>query len=231
MPSRAASARERTRAALWNEILASARRQLAQTGAAALSVRAVARDVGMASSAIYRYVASRDELLTALIIAAYNDMGAAAEAAVDQAAEQPLVERFVAVWRAVRSWAMANPHEYGLIYGSPVPGYAAPADTIEPATRVPAVLLTLAAHMSAAQPANKAPPSTVEAEWLAPLAAIAPPDMSPRRLAAALTSWEALYGAISFELFGHLHNVVADDARGAFFDHQVRAMFSLVCDA
>src|SRR5215212_8397231 len=132
------SARERVRAELTTEITDAARRQLAEVGAAALSLRAVAREVGMVSSAVYRYFPSRDDLLTRLIIDGYDDLGAAAEAADDPAA--PPVERWLAVCRAVRVWALAHPHEYALLYGSPVPGYSAPADTVPAAARVGIVL-------------------------------------------------------------------------------------------
>src|SRR5215218_3368694 len=135
----AASIRARVRAEMTEEIKAAARRHLAIDGAN-LSLRAVARELGMVSSAIYRYFPSRDDLLTALIIDAYDALGAAAEqseAAVDRA---DLLGRWLATCRAVRSWALANPHEYALIYGSPVPGYRAPEDTIPPATRIPLLL-------------------------------------------------------------------------------------------
>src|SRR5204863_7108285 len=120
------TARERIRAELTAEIANAARRQLAEVGAAALSLRAVARELGMASSALYRYFPSRDDLLTRLIIDGYDDLGAAAEPADDPTA--PPGERWRAVCRAVRTWALAHPHEYALLYGSPVPGYRAPAD-------------------------------------------------------------------------------------------------------
>ena len=96
----------------------------------------------MVSSGIYRYVASRDELLTMLIIEAYDALGATVEdAARRRRGAQPPADRFVAAARAIRAWALANPHEYALVYGSPVPGYAAPADTIGPASRVTLALV------------------------------------------------------------------------------------------
>src|SRR3954464_5371109 len=104
------NARERVRAELTAEITDAARRQLADVGAAALSLRAVAREVGMVSSAVYRYFPSRDELLTRLIIDGYDALGAAAEGA-DLPSAPPL-ERWLSVCRAVRAWALAHPHEY-----------------------------------------------------------------------------------------------------------------------
>src|SRR5262245_38214115 len=125
-----------------DEIKAVARRHLAAEGAN-LSLRAVARDLGMVSSAVYRYFPSRDDLLTALIIDAYQAVGEVAERADAGCDRADLTGRWLAVSGAIRSWALANPHEYALIYGSPVPGYAAPPDTVPPATRAVAVLAGL----------------------------------------------------------------------------------------
>ena len=131
-------ARARARIELTAEIKDTARRHLAQDGAQGLSLRAVARDLGMASSAIYRYFPSRDELLTALIIDAYDAIGATAERADAKAVseDRPAGLRWLLVCRAVRRWALRHPHEFALVYGSPVVGYAAPLDTVEPATRI-----------------------------------------------------------------------------------------------
>src|ERR1700743_687804 len=129
------TARERARAELTREIKEEARRQLAATGADGLSLRAVAKELGMVSSALYRYYPSRDDLLTALIIDAYNALGAAAEHAL--AGPGSARERWIAACHAIRDWARSNPQEYALVYGSPVPGYRAPEATIGPASRVP----------------------------------------------------------------------------------------------
>ena len=137
------TARERARAQITAEILDAARGYLATDGAPALSLRAIARDLGMASSALYRYFSSRDELLTRLIIDAYDSLGAAAEVREATMDRNDLAGRFTATCDAVRAWALVHPNEYALIYGSPVPGYVAPADTVQPATRVTALLLRI----------------------------------------------------------------------------------------
>src|SRR5260370_24559178 len=124
----AASIRARVRAEMTDEIKAVARRHL-ETDGANLSLRAVARDMGMVSSAIYRYFASRDELLTALILDAYNALGSAVENAEAGVPREAFTDRFTAICDAVRGWALARPHEYALIYRSPVPGYHAPPAT------------------------------------------------------------------------------------------------------
>ena len=129
------TARERARAELTREIKEEARRQVAAEGAQRLSLRAVARELGMVSSAVYRYFPSRDSLLTALIIDAYDALGAAVESADAGQPRSDLRGRWRAICHSVRDWAVARPHEYALIYGSPVPGYRAPQDTIAPASR------------------------------------------------------------------------------------------------
>jgi AcrR family transcriptional regulator len=135
MEKRTASIRARVRAEMTGQIKQTARRQLATEGAN-LSLRAIARELGVVSSALYRYFASRDELLTALIIDAYNAIGEASERADAAITERlDLTRRWLAVANAWRDWALAHPAEYALIHGSPVPGYAAPADTIAPASR------------------------------------------------------------------------------------------------
>ena len=140
-PSVLRAARERTRAEITRQILDAARRHLATEGASGLSLRAIARELGASSSAVYRYVASRDELLTRLIVAAYDALGAAAETPEAAVARDDLAGRWSAVCDAVRAWALANPNEYALIYGTPVPGYVAPPATIAPAARVSSVVL------------------------------------------------------------------------------------------
>jgi AcrR family transcriptional regulator len=148
------TARERARAELTHEIKEEARRQLAATGAQRLSLRAVARELGMASSALYRYFPSRDDLLTALIIDAYDALGGRAERAAAALPRSDVRGRWRACCIAVREWAIAHPHEYALIYGSPVPGYQAPQETTQAASRVALVLGGLLADAHAAGPAT-----------------------------------------------------------------------------
>ncbi|MEU5162773.1 TetR/AcrR family transcriptional regulator [Streptomyces sp. NPDC020875] len=213
-------ARERARAEVTAAIKDAARRRVATEGAAGLSLRAVARELGMVSSALYRYFPSRDELLTALIVDAYDAIGAAAEDALARTApETPPVVRWTAVCTAVRAWALAHPHEYALIYGSPVPGYAAPGDTIQPAARVGLALITMVREARATAPLTPPPldpAPTAEADRLA--AALAP-DLPPATVIAMVAAWAELFGLLSFELFGQFNRIVED--RDAFFGRAV----------
>jgi AcrR family transcriptional regulator len=211
------TARERVRAELTAEITDAARRQLADVGAAALSLRAVARELGMASSALYRYFPSRDDLLTRLIIDGYDALGAAAEAADDATA--PGRERWLAICRAVRSWALAHPHEYALLYGSPVPGYRAPQDTVPAATRVAALLgqvLGDAARRGELPEATGRPAGSLISEDAVAVLGGDHPALDETVFARALLAWSAIYGTVSFELFGHFVGSVEDP--DVFFD-------------
>jgi AcrR family transcriptional regulator len=225
-PSVLRAARERTRAEITRQILDAARRHLATEGASGLSLRAIARELGASSSAVYRYVASRDELLTRLIVAAYDALGAAAETAEATVNRDDLGGRWSAVCGAVRAWALANPNEYALIYGTPVPGYTAPPATIAPAARVSSVLLGIlagaAGRPTPAMAEDDVPPDSQKA--LAPARSIVPPGVSDALLQRGLMAWAALFGTVSFELFGQLHTVVGEQPgdRAAFFAECVR---------
>ena len=219
----APTARDRARAELTDEIKAVARRHLADRGSAALSLRAVAREVGMVSSAVYRYFPSRDELLTALIIDAYDAVGTAAEEALAGHRRRGAAARWLAVTQAIRAWALEHPHEYALIYGSPVPGYAAPQDTIDPASRVALALLQIVVDGVAAgeieDDGELSMPRVVRTDF-AELRAVAAPGVSDAVLSRALLAWSQLFGSISLEMFGHLHNVIHD--YDAYFTIQMR---------
>jgi len=212
-----AGIRERARAELTDEIVRLARLQVEQEGAANLSLRAIARDLGMVSSAIYRYFASRDELLTRLIIDSYERVGAAVEQA-DAAVRRR--SDFLARWRAMcgalRDWAVANPSEYALIFGTPVPGYAAPPDTIGPASRYTVVLITLVVEMEAAGHSLPAKvPAALRHDYAIFRKRFEVPA-SDAMLMHGMVAWANVMGAISLELFGHLHNVI--DSPGALFE-------------
>jgi len=224
-PDAPRTARERARLEITQEILATGREHLARDGAAALSLRAVARDLGMVSSAVYRYVPNRDALLTMLIIDAYDSLGESVEKAEGATPREDYLGRFLATCHAVRNWALAHPQEYALIYGSPVPGYAAPQDTIAPASRVPTILITILIdmHLAGRSPTT----ATVEpavSNAIGPIREFSGGLLPDHMMLRGMAAWSGLFGAISFELYGHLHNVVAESskARKAYFDHQMR---------
>jgi AcrR family transcriptional regulator len=241
----APTARALARQTVTADILAAARTRLTEEGPAALSLRAVARDVGMVSSAVYRYFPSRDDLLTALLITDYDELGAAVEAAGAAAGPAPGA-RWVAMCRAIRDWSIAHPGDFALLFGSPVPGYAAPRETVVPASRTALALVRVVADAvgSGASGASGASDSSVTSTPGAagrpgsPTAPTAAPGVAGPAVAdgvatlrsfgitlpdevlvRTLMAWTTVFGTISFELFGHFVGSVSDPA--AYFDQVI----------
>ncbi|WP_345361003.1 TetR/AcrR family transcriptional regulator [Saccharopolyspora cebuensis] len=145
------TARSRARERTMRRIIALGNAQLAEHGPEQLSVREIARGLGMVSSAVYRYVVNRDELLTLLLVDAFDDLADAVEAAIAEVSAADPAERFTRLAHAVRSWAIVNPARWALLYGTPVRGYAAPAEmTTGPGTRVLTRLLEVVAEVDGA---------------------------------------------------------------------------------
>ncbi|MEV8339374.1 TetR/AcrR family transcriptional regulator [Leucobacter sp. NPDC077196] len=207
------------RAQMRAGILRLGRAQLAEVGAAGLSVREIARGLGVASSAIYRHVANRDALLTLLVVDAYTELAEAVAARVS--ANEAPARRLRQLACGMREWAVAHPESWALLYGSPVPGYQAPAAQTTPVgTRVMVQFLGVLAAGNAAVRHSERPPVSagLAAELsggieelsrdadqdLAAEAASAPPFAAD-----ALESWTALIGIISAEIFGQLGSDLA----------------------
>ena len=214
--------RAATRAANMDRIKAVARQHLEQSGASGLSLREVAREMNQTSSALYRYFATRDELLTALILDAYNDLGAATERAAARVDRADYLGRWRAATRAIRRWAKAHPHEYALIFGSPVPGYQAPELTVAAATRVTAVIGSVLTDFYREHPSSSdARPIDERALVWSSVMDFLPGVPRPVALRAILV-WSRVFGFINFELFGHfvgsvnsadaLYAIMVDDA-------------------
>ena len=206
-------------------IKSTSRRLLAVHGAAGLSLREVAREMGLVSSAIYRYFSTRDELLTALIVDAYNDLGAGVERAVRRCDDDPRVQLHAAA-TAIRRWAQRHPHEYALIFGSPVPGYEAPQFTIDAATRVTTVLsgIVTAAWRGRGREVTTGTglgPMLEQANLEAAM-----PGVPALTRARALMVWSGIFGLVSFELFGHFRGSVRNAS--SFFDLAVDELADLV---
>ncbi|WP_394942214.1 TetR/AcrR family transcriptional regulator [Psychromicrobium sp. YIM B11713] len=209
--------RARAREQVLSEIISIAELQLRQRGASELSLRAIARELGMVSSAIYRYFPSADALLTTLIIRAYNDLADAAEAALQAKGGDSSLRRYLAVCHGCRDWALENPQRFALIYGTPIPGYVAPRETIDPATRVARLL------MSTIELNRPAPQFSEAADWAAErsqlalkLSEVVGEEVDGDQIAAGVAGWNQLFGLLSFELFGHFVGSVTDNR--SYFD-------------
>ncbi len=206
-------------------IKATARQLLVKLGAGGLTLDAVAREGGLSVSDVEAVFPHRDELLTALLIDAYNDSGAAMEQA-DQAAREagaPAGARLLAATRALRRWSFANPAEFTLVYGSPVPGYHAPQDTVPPASRTPAVLAGIvrsaleAGELTAPRRQVPGPPLLLpDAHALFGGVPEAPfSDLIER----GIVLWSSLVGLLVFQVFSRTHDSVRDET--AFFDYAI----------
>ena len=218
--------RERARAQTESDIVRLGREQLTRVGAAELSVRSLARDLGVVSSAIYRYVRSRDDLLTLLVVDAYDELGEAAEQAAARRRSDDHRGRFRAVSRAVRTWALAEPARYSLLFGSPVPGYQAPAEqTVGPGTRVPLLYARLVAAAYDAGAMRATPDGHLPRDLTADMRRVADEigaDLPPALLARMYLAWTSVFGAVGFEVQGQY----GPDLRAPrqLFEHHVEAI-------
>ncbi|MBR7742575.1 TetR/AcrR family transcriptional regulator [Phycicoccus sp. BSK3Z-2] len=222
------------RAAVERRILEVSRRHLVTDGPAALSLRAVARDLGMVSSAVYRYVASRDDLLTLLLVDAYTDLGDVVDAALADAADRPWDERVVVAAVAFHGWGHRDPSRYALLHGSPVPGYAAPPErTMQPGTRVPLALSRLVAEgVATGEVTEDGGPAVSDPGLAAELGRAADElglDAGPGVVARALLLWAGVVGSTSLEVFGQ-YGPDAFARPGALVEHQVRVLLDVVRD-
>lgn len=184
--------------------------QIAEAGASALSLNAIAKSMGLSGPALYRYFANRDELITDLVTDAYRQLADAFRAAVETKGSDPAV-----IAHAMRDWALAYPQRYFLIYGTPIPGYHAPETTTEIAGELMGMLLdALADHDPG--------PATWFDEHLDGHRDWARSDAPAGTLRTALDLWARLHGVISLEIAGHFTNMGFDTDR--FFRAEVDAM-------
>jgi len=217
--------RDRRKQQTEAELRGIASQHLHTEGAAALSLRAIARDAGMAPSAVYRYFPSRDDLLTDLLVVAFTSHAESVEVAAQSFLDSgDPVAGLRAAMLAYRSWAVDHPAEFGLAYGTPVPGYRAPADrTLGPGTRIAAFLLGLLVACDQAGRLDKAVVRTrqrrlgpaVKAQLTAAGDALGYP-VSPPLLALGLETLIRLHGFVSMEAFGQLAATISDGA--AYYD-------------
>lgn len=209
--------RQDSRDRIQRRIAELGREQLITEGAAGLSLRAIARDLGMVSSAVYRYVASRDDLLTLLVVDAYTELAETVDAA--RAATTGWRAQLTAIALAARDWAVAQPACWALLYGSPVPGYHAPAEqTVGPGTRVVSALFSAVADgITAGEIANPdtaaMPVLHADFDRLRTEFDFAAGDPV---ISKCLLLWSALVGAISLEVFGQYGADTFTDPTPAF---------------
>jgi AcrR family transcriptional regulator len=216
--------RQRARAEAVEDIKRIARRQLADGGPGALSLREIAKEMGLVSSAVYRYVPSRDALLTGLIADAYDRLGAAAEAADATLEPDDRAGRWRALAGVLRDWARAHPTDYTLVYGPPIAGYDAPPETYAPAQRWIEIMIDILVRGTRDVPA--APADAAFRAQLDDLRARRSPGAPLGAMAAGLRAWVQLHGAVALEIHGQTAFVLGA-GEGLFDDcveHQIREL-------
>ena len=208
--------RDESRRQVTAAIRAAARRQIAEVGGGALSMRAIAREVGLVSSAVYRYFPTREALLTAMIVESHGNLASALPATEGLAG----AEAWRTLGRGLRAWARSVPHEFQLIYGTPIPGYVAPPETVPAAAAVAEPFLRLAPRS-----APDAFGDPVLADQFGALGTTFP-DADGAGLAAVLAELAALIGFISLELSGHFVGTAdpADALYEALLSRQVATL-------
>ena len=214
-----------------SEIVRLGREQLAVVGPADLSVRSIARELGVVSSAIYRYVRTRDELLTLLVLDAYTELGDRVDEAVARRRRAQPAQRIRAAAHAVRDWAVAEPARYGLLFGTPVPGYHAPGHVTTPAgTRVPALLSRILADAWADGALAEVPDVRLPVALARELRGVREQlgvEVPERLLARGMLLWSSVFGAVSFEVFGQYGSDTFGDP-AQLFDHHLDVLLGTV---
>ncbi|MFI0732860.1 TetR/AcrR family transcriptional regulator [Streptomyces sp. NPDC021225] len=220
--------RARYREQVREDVKAVALDQLAQGGATAVSVNAIAKQLGVSGPALYRYFAGRDELLAELVIDTYHDFAAALAAATDPALGQAPAERLRALATAWRAFARAEPHRYTLMFAPPVPGYDAHSEPLVTASReVMAVGLDVAADLWPPDDSPAAAPGRegdvdLDAAVRAHEDILAATGAGPEQLRRVLSAWTRLHGFVSLEIGGNFTSMGID--ADALFAQEVSAL-------
>jgi len=218
--------RERIREATLEEIKATAWKQIAGQGVASLSLRAIAREMGMTVTGLYHYYASRDDLVTALIIEAFNSFSAALEKARDARSSGDHAGRFRAICRAYFDWAVAYSGKYALLFGTPIPGYVFHQEAGPAAQRA---FLILQGVIGEAQSARKIPteptaprrPVALKTQYETLKKMGMPYTADVTHL--ALSVWSMIHGMTSLHLYNYLSGFLGENV-GAFVDFEIEKL-------
>ncbi len=203
--------REEQRQETYEEILQTARKQIGEQGAPNLSLRAIAREMGMTAPALYRYFENRDALVTVLIQLAYQSLTEALVAAREAHVEESSAAQLMAVGRAYRDWGLAHPEDYALIFGTPIPGYEAPPESTVPLARTSLGVLIEVLIEGQARGEFSLPETNPQLNagfvTYAPIVAT-----HADALHVALRLWRMVHGHTSLELFNHFDMLLQDPA-------------------
>jgi AcrR family transcriptional regulator len=221
--SRPPTPRERARTATLAQIKTIALRQLSDGGVGAISLKAIALEVGLTGPAIYRYVASRNELLTELIIDAYDDLAAALDAVARAGTSDPWQVQVNALADAYRAWALVQPHRYRLLFSAPVPGYDANAlRLVEAADSSMAAFLNVYARAGVGAAVEQPLGKTLTKQLRAWAVKRSRDPGTPETLYQGVITWTRLHGFVSLEIEGAFASMGIDP--DAVFHREVAAL-------
>ncbi|UOZ06387.1 TetR/AcrR family transcriptional regulator [Amycolatopsis sp. WQ 127309] len=214
--------RQSAREQMMRDVVRVGREHLKTVLPADLSLRGVARDVGVVPSGLYRYVRDREALITLLIIDAYDELADEVDAAIEAASRRSHRKRLEAAVLAARAWAVREPSRFALLYGTPVLGYQAPGEqTVGPGTRVVAALGRLAEDAWRTGKLRKvdatlSQPVRADMERLRQQHGL---DMPASNVARVYGLWSAVTGAILFDAFGQYAADTVSDKEAFLRDH------------
>lgn len=224
------SRRDRLRGSTLDEILEVARGQLVASGPTGISLRAIAREMGMTAPALYRYFDSLEDLVTALVASCYDDLTAEIVAERDRHADQPVGVRMIECSRAFRRWALAHTPEFSLLFGTPIPELSTDPEgpSEEAGRRFGSVFGAMFVELWATAPFPVPADSDIEPALAAGLRECQEKmgigDLPLGAVLAYMSSWVKLYGAVTMEVFGHLK--FATDDGGPLFELTMREICS-----
>jgi AcrR family transcriptional regulator len=207
------SRRRRLREGMVEEIKARAKQQLVEKGPGGISLRAVAREMGTASSALFRYFPSYNDLINALVVDAYNSLADSIGPAIEACAPDEHANRWLAICHAYRRWSLDNRSEFALLHGTPLPGYQAPPEVTGPAaSRLPIAAMRVfgaAVDAGVADPIRSSVPADIETGplWKSLMGDQA--SLYDSRLAGiVLSAYYSMQGYLSAEIFGSLVHLI-----------------------
>ena len=219
-----ATRREQNRVATIAEIKEAALDQISSEGAGGLTLRGIAREIGMSPAGLYRYYDGLDAIITELITDAYSDLADAVSAAM--AGDGPATVRLRNGMLAYRSWSVDHPNRFLLIFGTPIPGYAAPegGPTVEANRRIGeafmSVLIEGWKRGEFTMPERDRPAQPGEIE----MASQAAQDLPPTSIGAFLGTWAHFHGMVTLEILNQLDWVYQDPA--VFYESEVDALIA-----
>ncbi|WP_049567157.1 TetR/AcrR family transcriptional regulator [Nonomuraea sp. SBT364] len=215
MSARTTGRRERLRQATLEEIHAAARKLLVEQGSAAVTVNAVAREIGVSGPALYHYYSGHDELVGAVTAGFFRELAGAMEQARDAQAGAPIAERLLAVCRAMRAWAIGHPAEFGWIFASPItpPNLRRDSARHQAALRFEQILLDLTVELWRTRqfpvPDLAGLPES-QREQLTAFSDVIGGVLPPEAVHVFLSCWIRLYGLLCMEVLHQLDFVYTD---------------------